>query len=765
MRHILSLAWRHWYPRTTFQIMQFNQRRTALWNATSKSPGAVANARIVLALLRCIRRLPGMFASHLYEELGDALAPLLATVRTSAVSALKQVEKTWQSGQGPVGFDPNDPDVLHDGLALETIAKGIARGMPAFRDLSRQLHDTLARIVDRLPHPTDGNLAILADLLGLTAADVGFLRIAAACGQTSIDHRLFSFVPRGGQSGQAVEAMCNLRGDEVNRMLRTDGALARSGLLQSLGRDWPTSSLGDLLDLTPMGERLLAIPYASASEMAAAVLSPLPVPSCDAYLDWPHLRRQATLLVAALSQALQQRTPGINILMHGAPGTGKSAFARQLIATIDACGFAINHCNDDGEEAQRSDRLASLRLSQCFAGQRQRAVLVLDEAEDIFQQDLGSMLDLRTRGRRESKAWVNSLLETNAHPVIWITNQVGAIDPAYLRRFAFCLEFPQTPFSLRHKIARASLSSLGCGEETIDVVARDERVTPALLASAARFTELARDSGLGPDASVLSHLDEHARARGSVRPAAVARRTQRFDMRYLNLAGNVTPEGLVSALKGDAATAIVFCGPPGTGKTQLAAELARLMDRQLLVRTASDINSKWYGESEANVAAMFRHCDPKTEMLFLDEAEVLLSARESTDHRADRAVTAEFLRWLEAFEGTFICATNHERDFDPALMRRFAFRLHFQALTLHQRLDMFAEQVLGWLPDSGADRPTLTHDVCRRLERLSLLTPGDFANAGRRARRLALLPHQWIDELEAEHAAKPGASGARIGFM
>lgn len=63
---------------------------------------------------------------------------------------------------------------------------------------------------------------------------------------------------------------------------------------------------------------------------------------------------------------------------------------------------------------------------------------------------------------------------------------------------------------------------------------------------------------------------------------------------------------------------------PGTGKTQFAAALARDLGRRLAVRTASDIHSKWYGQSEANVAQMFHACDPRSEMLLLDEAEVLL---------------------------------------------------------------------------------------------------------------------------------------------
>lgn len=746
--------------------MPRTRNRTHSWSLDSSDPIAIPNARIAHGLLCCIRRVPGAFNSHQYDDLGELLAPVLEMIRPKVMLALKAHRKApLRSGEERGPIDLEDPFLLHDRDVQTTIGEGLARSSPAFRPLSDHLDTFLRNFIARHPHPADRNLELLGELLSLTPPESAFLRLAAACCLGSIERNLFSFIPNGARLCKALEAICDVRTSQAARMFSIDSTLTRSGLLQALDSGRQASDLEDLLTLTAMGDRLLAVPYESAAAMAAAVLNPLPAPSSKTALEWPHLERQARLLGAALSRALEQGVAGINVLLHGGPGTGKTEFARQMIVQIGGAGFAIDHRDAQGNEAARSDRLANLRLSQCFAGQHQRAILVLDEAEDIFQSDYQSPLS-RIFGRpAESKAWINSLLESNPHPVIWISNQVSHLDPAYLRRFSFCIEFPCTPYSLRRKIAHSTLQSVGCTPETADAVARDERNSPAQLAAAMQFANLAQCSGLGPDTAVTAHLDEQAKALGQMAPALLARRTQRFDMRYLNIAGNVTASGLVQALKRDPATALVFCGPPGTGKTQFAAEIAQQLDRQLLVRTASDINSKWYGESEGNVASMFRQCDPKTEVLFLDEAEVLLSARQSKGHRADRAVTAEFLRWLEVFEGTFICATNHARDFDAALMRRFAFRVQFQPLSLAQRLALYAEQALRWQPDGGHAMPALDAQTTRRLALLDMLTPGDFANAGRRARLLGLDADQWIEELEAEHAAKGGPAGARIGFV
>ena len=71
----------------------------------------------------------------------------------------------------------------------------------------------------------------------------------------------------------------------------------------------------------------------------------------------------------------------------------------------------------------------------------QSSLLIFDEIEDVFR---GSFFEQSVA--QQNKAWMNQLLENNNVPMIWLSNSVFGIDPAFLRRFDFILEMPDLPF-------------------------------------------------------------------------------------------------------------------------------------------------------------------------------------------------------------------------------------------------------------------------------------------------------------------------------
>jgi SpoVK/Ycf46/Vps4 family AAA+-type ATPase len=759
-------------------------KQALLWDLDPKEPSSVADARVALALIRCVRGLKGTFSSGNFDDLGEVLAPLVARQPKQLFAALHDYERRRISA-GRDAFVPEGDNgaslaptaanvftVLLDSEVSTVLGQAFAMGNPAFRVLFDKATKTLEAFVEQHRFAADKNLEIVIDLLALAPPEAVLVRLATACSYSSIRRTLFGFVKGPSRTLQSLEFLCHVRGPAAVRMFDSQSPLKRCALLENVTNGRNGSDLDDLLELSTLGEVLLGTPFENEHAMAQAVLAPLAGPKAKIALQWPHLKDQHALIKTALTAAVDDAVPGVNILLYGGPGTGKTEFVRQLLAEIGVQAYTVRDADDDGDEASRGERLTYLRLSQTFAGKNTRAVLVLDEAEDIFRSDYRHPTE-RTSGRNsESKSWMNDLLETNAHPVIWISNRISQLDPAYLRRFSCCLEFPQTPQSLRRTIAKERLGAIGCSDSLVDAMASNPQVTPAHLDTAARFASLMQRSALNADAAVNFVIGSHMRASGHEAPLQVASRTTRFDLRYLNVQGNATPVRIVESLErmaggsgNSAGTALLFSGPPGTGKTQLAAEIATRLGRNLVVRTASDINSKWHGESEQNVAKMFREFDSASEVLFLDEAETLLGSREESAHRANRAVTGEFLRWLETFQGTFICATNHASTFDSALMRRFTFRLEFQPLTQLQRLELFAEMTQGWKPGVDGGPIEIEPAVRTQLDRLDRLTPGDFANAARRICALELPASAWLQELQIEQNAKQGARSARIAFV
>ena len=749
------------------------QREPHMWSLDPLDETSVPNARIALALLIAIRRLPAAYSEHdSHCTLGEVFAPVLekhGRLTREAVEALVRARKGSETYGRHSAIET--PITLHDRSVHSLLGEALVRSFPRFEPLFDKVQESLEAFLAKHSFKADRNVEMLARLIDLTAPEATLLRLATAFCYGSIDRSRFDFVDSQSRIINVVEKLCNVRGAATIRLLHGNGALTRSGLLEVESNKRSQCDLADLLRLSTIGECLLGTPFDDEQSMARAVLSPLQPPSAIQPLEWPHLRQEQALLKSALDAAIDTAAPGVNFLLYGGPGTGKTEFVRQLIAEIGAVGFVINDMDGSGAEASRSERLGSLQLSQTFAGQQARAVLVLEEAEDIFQNDYQHPMARLFGSTKESKSWVNALLEKNPHPVIWVSNRITQLDPAYLRRFSYCLEFPQTPLAVRRRIAQDRLGAVGCSDGLIESISAIPHVTPAHLESAARFAGMTVQAGVGTDTAVTSAIESQLKAGGHTLSPLKVKQATRFDMRYLNVRGEASPERVLQSLDrlgGDCGGAtLLFSGPPGTGKTQFAGEIATRLGRQLVVRTASDINSKWYGESEANVARMFRESDPKTELLFLDEAEILLASREDSSQRADRAVTAEFLRWLEAFEGIFVCATNHAGTFDAALTRRFTFRLEFEPLRLDQRVELYAELALGWRPEArGCERPApvdATERAC--LSRLEHLTPGDFANAARRIRALELPPSAWIAELEAEQDAKRGVGLSRIGFM
>lgn len=120
--------------------------------------------------------------------------------------------------------------------------------------------------------------------------------------------------------------------------------------------------------------------------------------------------------------------------------------------------------------------------------------------------------------------------------------------------------------------------------------------------------------------------------------------------------------------------AVNFRGPPGTGKTMAAHAAASYLGKKILLSRLSDLESKYYGQGPKNLAGLFESARRENAIIFIDEAESLLSRRfaqpEQAAESAINSMRTELLMALDSFDGLVIFASNLPHSYDEAIDSR-----------------------------------------------------------------------------------------------
>lgn len=148
--------------------------------------------------------------------------------------------------------------------------------------------------------------------------------------------------------------------------------------------------------------------------------------------------------------------------------------------------------------------------------------------------------------------------------------------------------------------------------------------------------------------------------------------------------------GLRSPVKG-----CLLYGPPGNGKTLLVRALANEANFTFLNVSASTITSKWFGEGEKLVRALFavaRALQPT--IIFLDEIDSVLRVRSNNEHEASRKIKNTFFVEMDGINTDpnekviLVAATNLPNQLDPAILRRFPLKIYVRLPDLKTRMEL-----------------------------------------------------------------------------
>jgi SpoVK/Ycf46/Vps4 family AAA+-type ATPase len=171
----------------------------------------------------------------------------------------------------------------------------------------------------------------------------------------------------------------------------------------------------------------------------------------------------------------------------------------------------------------------------------------------------------------------------------------------------------------------------------------------------------------------------------------------------------------------------LFHGPPGTGKTLTATLLGQELGVDVYRVDLSQIVSKYIGETEKNLAAVFAEAGRRKWVLFFDEADALFGKRTQTSSAHDRYANQEIaylLQRIEEHPGITILATNLKSNLDDAFSRRFQAMVYFALPNPDQRLRLW-RNILGPRVERHIDFDAVARDY--------ELSGGDIVNVARRS--------------------------------
>ena len=402
----------------------------------------------------------------------------------------------------------------------------------------------------------------------------------------------------------------------LRRRLADDAPLVRSGLV-IVDDDQDISSL----------ERLRSMVWGGGSQMDVRKL--LLGATRPTELEWPdfdHLGQQRSDVEDLLHGALDTGKRGVNVLIHGPPGTGKTEFCRVLAKRMDVELFSIGEADAAGGEPTRSERLGELRLAQSLLGRDRGSLLLFDEMDDLLSEDSMSFFAFSMPRRRRprgatSKVFMNRLLEDNATPTLWTTNEVHGMNAAILRRMIYALEMRLPPPRIRARIWARQLAQHDIEATDTDTrtLAHEFDAPPGVAAGATA----AADLGDGGFELVRRSVRSLSRVLGCER--AEGRRSTGFDPALTEADLDLTE--LVDRLERSGERRFSMClqGPPGTGKSAYARWLADRLGLEVMHRRASDLMSMWVGGTEQNIADAFAEARDTEAFLIFDEADSLLA--------------------------------------------------------------------------------------------------------------------------------------------
>jgi SpoVK/Ycf46/Vps4 family AAA+-type ATPase len=238
-------------------------------------------------------------------------------------------------------------------------------------------------------------------------------------------------------------------------------------------------------------------------------------------------------------------------------------------------------------------------------------------------------------------------------------------------------------------------------------------------------------------------------------------------VQYVGAAGELVAEGI-----GISPSMLIY-GPPGCGKTQLARSIAARLELPLITARVDTLISSFLGSTSKNLRTLFDHAAGRRCVLFLDEFDALAKLRDDRQELGElKRVVVSLLQNIDSVRGetVILAATNHEHLLDPAIWRRFAYRVHIELPDIDTRRQMFARFLRDLTSPRSLDRLSKASEglsgsdirqICEDARRAAVIEKSGGASEIDILRRLLLrsFNSQSLSKAEMISRAKERGSG------
>ena len=590
------------------------------------------------------------------------------------------------------------------------------------------------------------NLNLLQANLGLNSAERDILRFVAIMYNYEVISNACSLLGdlNNIQATKAISKILNLHFGDVQKAFRKDGIFAKTSIIKLENNVHNLKFKIDVINNNFMCD--LFVKCESMDEIFESSIKPCSKTNLTTK-NYPHIKEDVKILLSFLKSAVSKKQKGVNVLLYGSAGTGKTELSKVIASELNLKLYEVAYDDGDGY-ANEHQRIRSYCLAQNVLSAESN-LLMYDEAEDIFNTN-------NDEKRQYGKAFINRSLETNELPTIWITNNICCMDEAVVRRFNLAIEIGIPTEDVRAKIIKKYSENL-IDNKLIKKLAKNDFIAPALISNAS--VVVSNLNTKDKNKAFERVINNTLKAQGYEEIRDYNPRDDlpsSYDPNFVN--SDCDLNELMQGIKASKNARICLYGVPGTGKSAYAKFIAKSLKKPIIIKKGSNLLSMFVGGTEKNIALAFKEAKEKHAVLVFDEVDSFLQDRGMATRSWEVTQVNEMLVQMESFDGIFIATTNLIDNLDKACLRRFDLKLEFGYLLPEQARNLFKKEC-------ALLKVKFDENASKKVSSLGLLAPGDFASVRRQAKfRPIKNGDDFCHRLELEVALKNEEKSVKIGF-